>query len=371
MIVRSLSTVRFRNLRAAALELHPSVNLLVGDNGQGKTNILEAIYFLATTRSFRTSSVESLVRRGESTLYVAGESVAEDGLVRSLSIGVESGETRRRELQLNGQKVTLNNYLSLLQLFAYSSARLEIIRGGPEERRRFLDRGIASIDPGYLGNLSRYTQTLKQRNAVLAGIKTRGASKGTLPAWDEQLTRAASPIISARSAYVAALSESFSSATSALGYHVTEIEMEYRPAGLSTDEEISLREIEQVRNREIAVGHSLVGPHRDALEVRLGGRPAAEYLSGGELKMIVLLLKLAKINLYRERRTEPPIFLLDDLDAELDLGITRRLLQTLVGTTQIVTTSAKESVFKELEFGAHRRFLIRGGGVAEVQEIGS
>lgn len=340
------------------------MNLLVGDNGQGKTNILEAIYLLATTKSFRTSSVESVVRRGESLVYVSGETVSEAGLARTLSIGIETGDSRRRELQVNGQKVTLNGYLEILQLFAYSSARLEIIRGGPEERRKFLDRGIASIDPGYLKNLSRYTQTLKQRNAVLSAIRARGASKKTLTAWDEQLIQAASPIVASRAAYVTRLRSAFSEVTAALGYHVDSIELEYRPAGISTDEALSREELEKVRAREFATGHSLLGPHRDVLEIRMSGVPAAEYLSGGELKMIVLLLKLAKINIYRERRTEPPIFLLDDLDAELDLGITQRLLASLVGTTQIITTSAKASVFNELEFGPHRRFLIENGGVA-------
>jgi len=343
--------------------------VLRGDNGQGKSNLLEAIYFLATTKSFRTSSLESVVRRGESLVYVSGEAVSESGLARSLSIGIETGESRRRELQVNQQKVALNGYLEVLQLFAYSSARLEIIRGGPEERRRFLDRGIASIDPGYLKNLSRYTQTLKQRNAVLSAIRARGASRSTLTAWDEQLILAASPIVASRSAYVTRLKSAFTEVTTALGYHVDTIELDYRPAGVSTDEELSRQELEKVRAREFAAGHSLLGPHRDVLEIRMSGVPAAEYLSGGELKMVVLLLKLAKINIYRERRTEPPIFLLDDLDAELDLGITQRLLASLVGTTQIITTSAKASVFKELEFGAHRRFLIQSGEVADSENF--
>jgi len=371
VILRSVSTVRFRNLRQSQIELHPSVNLLVGDNGQGKTNILEAIYFLATTKSFRTSSVDSLVSRGDTLLYVSGETVSEEGLARTLSIGIESGESRRRELQVNGQKVALNAYLSVLQLFAYSSARLEIIRGGPEERRRFLDRGIASIDPGYLKNLSRYTQTLKQRNAVLGAIKARGASRATLTAWDEQLIQAASPIVASRGAYVTRLKSAFSEVTSSLGYHVDSIELDYRPAGISTDDETSRQELGKMRARELATGHSLVGPHRDVLEISLSGVPAAEYLSGGELKMVVLLLKLSKINIYRERRTEPPIFLLDDLDAELDLGITQRLLETLVGTTQIVTTSAKASVFNDLEFGPHRRFRIQSGEVAGRENFAS
>lgn len=371
MILRSISTFRFRNLRPEQIELHPSVNLLVGDNGQGKTNLLEAIYFLATTKSFRTSAVERLVTRGESMLFVSGDVASNHQLVRTLSIGLETGETKRRELQLNRQRVPLNTYLSLLQLFAYSSARLEIIRGGPEERRRFLDRGIASIDPGYLKNLSRYTQTLKQRNAVLGAIKTRNATRSTLSAWDAQLIQAAGPIIAARSAYVGALQTTFAAVTSELGYHIDNLELQYHSAGISTDEQASAKELEQVRARELAVGHSVVGPHRDTLDIRLAGAPAVDYLSGGELKMVVLLLKLSKIRLYQERQTDAPIFLLDDLDAELDLGITRRLLEKLVGFTQIVTTSAKQSIFNDLSFGPHRRFHLVAGAVEKTEEIAS
>ena len=154
MILRALATRNFRNLEPARLELHPDANVFVGGNGQGKTNLLEAIYFLSTTRSFRTSRVANLFRFDADHLFTEG--LAEgDGIQKTLSIGIEASSTRKRELLVNGQKSTLDHYVAQLPVIAYSAARLEIIRGAPDERRRFLDRGIASLRPGYLSALSQ------------------------------------------------------------------------------------------------------------------------------------------------------------------------------------------------------------------------
>lgn len=371
MRLRTLSTVRFRNLADQQLDFHPSVNLFVGDNGQGKTNLIEAIYFLATTKSFRTARLENLFRRGESLLFVSGETIGEDRLSRTISIGLERTEaSRRRELQIHGQKVPLHTYLSMIPLFAYSSDRLEIVRGGPEQRRRFLDRGIASIDPSHLQAIGRYAAVVKNRNAVLASIRSRREGKATLEAWDEALIGAARPLVLARKNYLHALEIEYRAVVTELGYHVDSISIEYHPAGIDGDLERSVRTVEEARVKELAVGHTLVGPHRDAVEFRIAGVAAADHLSGGETKMVVLLLKLAKIRLFHRQKTALPVFLLDDLDAELDIGITRRLLTMLLGTTQIFTTSAKQSIFNELEFGPHRLFPVASGTVGRAEDRG-
>lgn len=371
MRLRTLSTVHFRNLADPQFEFHPSVNLFVGDNGQGKTNLLEAIYLLATTKSFRTARLEHLFRRGESLLFVSGDTVGEDGLSRTIAMGLEQMEnSRRRELLIHGQKVPLHEYLSTIPLFAYASDRLEIVRGGPEQRRRFVDRGIASIDPSHLQALGRFAAVVKNRNAVLAAIRNRREGKTTLDAWDEALIGAARPLVLARANYLRELGEEYRSVVRELGYHVDSISIEYRPAGIDGDLVSSVRAVEAARVRELAVGHTLAGPHRDAIEFRIAGVGAADHLSGGEIKMVVLLLKLAKIRLFHRKKVALPLFLLDDLDAELDLGITRRLLTMLLGTTQIFTTSAKASIFNDLEFGEHRFFSIASGGVARVEDRG-
>ncbi len=221
MILESLQTENFRNLEPAAVDFHPAANIIVGRNGQGKTNLLEAVYFVATTKSFRTSRIASLFRFGSANTFVAGH-VNRDGVTRTISVGLESGETRKRVLLVNGERVTLPVYLRALTVFAYSAARLDIIRGAPEERRRFLDRGIASIDPGYLENLSRFTRVLRQRNTLLGQRSTT-----SLDAWDEEFVLAGETVQAARLAYARDIASSLANVIATHGYHVSDIAIEY------------------------------------------------------------------------------------------------------------------------------------------------
>jgi len=359
MHLLSLTSERFRNLAGAEVPFHPAVNVVVGRNGQGKTNLLEAIYFLATTKSFRTARVASLFQFDSPSTFVSGV-VHRDGLERTLSVGLESGEAKRRVLMINGEKVTLPAYLNAMAVFAYSASRLDVVRGTPEERRRFIDRGVASISPSYLEQLSRYTRVLRQRNALLHEIATGGGSLRSLEAWNDEFVLAAGVVHKARAAYVSALAGAFQAILREHDYHVRNVELHYRGNGGSE----GLREqLARLRRDEIRARMTLTGPQRDQLELLVDGRAAAEVLSGGEQKMIVLFLKFAKIDLFRERFDEPPLFLLDDIDAELDLGILQVLLSKLPASTQVFATSAKEAFLHALEAGPHRRLTVEKGQV--------
>lgn len=360
MILRSISTQNFRNLADAEIELHPEANILVGRNGQGKTNLLEAAYFLATTKSFRTSRVASMFRFGSPSVFVSG-SLHRDGVDRTLSVGLETGETKRRVLMINGEKVTLPSYLNAMSVFAYSSARLEVIRGTPEERRRFLDRGIASVNPAYLEQLTRYTRVLKQRNALLSEIALRREIQSSLDAWDNELMVAANVVHRARAAYAADLGKLFAEIVSSHGYHVTGVTMTYKAS--------STEELAKHRREELRARMSLFGPQRDVIEFLVDGRPAAEVLSGGEQKMIVLFLKFAKLELFRRRHDDAPLFLLDDVDAELDLEILQSLLSKLPVSTQVFATSAKEAFLAALQAGPHRRLTLESGRVTAARDF--
>lgn len=360
MILDRITTQNFRNLAETEVEFHPQSNILVGRNGQGKTNLLEAIYFLATTKSFRTSRVASLFRFAESNVFVSGI-LRRDGLARTLSVGLETGETKRRVLMINGEKVTLPAYLNAMSVFAYSSARLEVIRGTPEERRRFLDRGIASVNPAYVEQLTRYTRVLKQRNALLAEIALRRQAQGTLDAWDNELMVAANVVHRARAAYAADLARTFTEIVASHGYHVRNVSMLYKPS--------ATEELARHRRDELRARMTLVGPQRDAIEFLVDGRPAAEVLSGGEQKMIVLFLKFAKLELFRRRHDDAPLFLLDDVDAELDLEILQSLLANLPVSTQVFATSAKEAFLAALEAGPHRRLSLDSGRITGARDF--
>ncbi|HEX8255961.1 MAG TPA: DNA replication and repair protein RecF [Thermoanaerobaculia bacterium] len=355
MRLRSITTQNFRNLIEAATDFHPKNNIVVGRNGQGKTNLLEAIYFLATTKSFRTNRIASIFRHDALNVFVSG-AVERDNLTRTLSVGLETGETKKRVLMINGEKVTLPSFLSALSVFAYSAARLDVMRGTPEDRRRFVDRGIASVQPSYLEQLTRYTRVLKQRNALLAAH-----SLATLDAWDNELMVAAAAVHRARSAYVGDLAAVFAEIVARHAYHVSNVELRYKPS--TTDD------IGRIRRHELRAKMTLAGPQRDLLELVVDGRPASEVLSGGEQKMIVLFLKFAKVELFRRRHDEAPLFLLDDVDAELDLEILQELLSRLPESTQVFATSAKEAFLASLEAGPHRRLSVENGRVTAARDF--
>jgi DNA replication and repair protein RecF len=357
VILTRITARNFRNLADAPIDFHPATNLVVGRNGQGKTNLLEAIYFLATTKSFRTPRLASVIRFGETSIYVAGL-LRRLEVEKTVSVGLELGEQRRRVLLINEERVTLPNYVAAMSVFAFSSARLEIIRGAPEERRRFLDRGIASVEPSYLEALNRYGRILKQRNALL---QSGAASPAALDAWDEEFTEAGRTIQHHRGMYAELLARTFDNIVAEHGYHLTNLHMAYRPS--------SVDDLRSLRREELRTRVSLTGPQRDNLEFTIDGRNASEVASSGELKMVVLFLKFAKLELFREKFDEPAIFLLDDIDAELDYEILQKLLTKLPPQTQVFATSAKERFLPALETGVHRRLTIENGQVTTVRDF--
>ncbi len=349
MKLKNLIPQDFRNLAAAEIPFHDSANIIVGRNGHGKTNVLEAIYFLATTKSFRTTRVASLVRFHSLNVFVTGL-LQRFGVEKKLSVGLEVGETRRRVLMLNEERVALPAYVSAMTVLAYSAARLEILRGVPEERRRFLDRGIASVDPAYLELITRYGRVLRQRNALLHDGATAG-----LDAWDAEFVTAGGAIQSARAAYSDALQQELDVIVEEHDYHVRGVKLVYAPSRSET--------LAKLRPAELRARMSLTGPQRDTLDFTVDDRQAAEVLSGGEQKMMVLFLKFAKLALFRRRFDEAALFLLDDIDAELDLEILQKLLSRLPASTQVFATSAKEQFLAALQAGPHRRLVIENGQV--------
>jgi DNA replication and repair protein RecF len=348
VILRRIATENFRNLGPATIEFHPRTNLIVGRNGQGKTNLLESIYLLATTKSFRTPRVANVFRFDSATLFVSG-SVQRDSIERTLSAGMDEG---RRVLMINNERVTLQEYLRAMTVFAYSSARLEILRGSPEERRRFLDRGVASIDPAYLGHLSRYGRVIRQRNALLQEHSAAG-----LDAWDAEFAEIGGAIQRSRGAYLDALRVAADEISSR--FPVRRVEVAYRPSVVDTSK----------RREELRAGVTLSGPQRDTIDFTVEGRSAHEVLSGGEQKMIVLLLKFAKLALFGDRQDDQALFLLDDLDAELDLEILRDLLSRLPPETQVFATSAKDRLIADFATGPHRRLTIENGRVTAADDF--
>ena len=348
MLLAAIEATNFRNL-SGRIEWGPRLNIIYGNNGQGKTNWLEAIYLLARTKSFRTQRLLETIRFGEDLAVVRGTVTSGHDLQRDLQVSLHDNS---KTIFVNSKRETLARYLTQLQVFSFTAADLDVVRGLPEARRRFLDRGISSLKPSYLKTLSDYNKVIKQKNRVLqlANENELGPEKveDLLAPWNEQLIRLGRLIHEARTEYVAGLN----SALERQLFERRDITTRYVSAlenkGDMSDYESLLRSRISLRMAaEVAAGHALIGPHRDDLEIHLDGREIRVYGSSGQQRSALLLLDLAAISLYNLASNNHPVFIIDDVDAELDEGRIRHLLEYLENRTQTFITTSKRSHVEE------------------------
>jgi len=348
MLLAAIEATNFRNL-SGKIEWGPRLNIIYGNNGQGKTNWLEAIYLLARSKSFRTQRLQETIRFGEDLAVVRGTVVAGNDLHRELQISLHD---KSKTIFLNSKRETLARYLTQLQVFSFTAADLDVVRGMPEARRRFLDRGISSLKPAYLKTISDYNKVIKQKNRVLqlANENELGPDKveDLLAPWNEQLVRLGVLIHQAREEYVAGLNAALERQLFERRDITTRYVSSLENKGHLTNYESLLRaRIELRLSAEVAAGHALIGPHRDDLEIHLEGREIRVYGSSGQQRSALLLLDLAAISLYNLASNDHPVFIIDDVDAELDEGRIRHLLEYLENRTQTFITTSKRSHVQE------------------------
>ena len=312
---------------------------------QGKTNWLEAIYLLARTKSFRTQRLQEAIRFGEELAVVRGKVTTGSALERDLQVSLHDNS---KTIFVNSKRETLARYLTQLQVFSFTAADLDVVRGMPEARRRFLDRGISSLKPAYLRTISDYNKVLKQKNRVLQLANENELSpdkiEDLLAPWNEQLVRLGVSIHQAREEYVAGLNATLERQLFERREVTTRYVSSLENKGDLSDYESLLRSRIALRMAaEVASGHSLVGPHRDDLEIHLDGREIRIYGSSGQQRSALLLLDLAAISLYNSGSNDHPVFLIDDVEAELDERRIRHLLEYLENRTQTFITTSKRS----------------------------
>ncbi len=361
MLLESIGVENFRNLDGIVHCGH-GLNILVGFNGQGKTNWLEAIHILATTRSFKTAKLQETIRFGEGLAIIRGRVMRSEDIHRDLQ-AVLQGNTK--SFLVNGKRETLQRYLGQLHAVVFNSGELEIVRGTPDARRKFLDRAIVSIHPPYVQTLTDYNRVIKQKNSLLqAANDERNSVEKTavlLQPWNEQLATHATRIHRSRIRFVERLNEAFEK--SLLGSE--EISIRYVSSlegkGDLSDYEGLITERLKLRvQAEIAAGYALVGTHRDDLEILLDGHDIRKYGSAGQQRSALLLLLLANLSVYHAQQQEYPLFLLDDIDAELDYQRIGQLLEFLDGKTQTFVTTSKDS-FVEKFGGDSTVFRVENG----------
>jgi DNA replication and repair protein RecF len=344
MHLAEIEVTNFRNL-TGKLACGPHLNIIYGNNGQGKTNWLEALYILARTKSFRTQRLQESIKFGETLASIRGRVIVGSDFERELQVTLQGSS---KIILVNSKRETLARYLSQLQVFSFTAADLDVVRGMPEARRRFLDRGIASLRPAYLQTIADYGRVIKQKNKLL-----QIASEGELSVekvadliapWNDQLINLALVIHNERTRYA----EDLNMALERQLFDKRDLTTRYL-SSLASHGDLSEYEgliRERVTFRlpaEIASGHALVGPHRDDLEILLDGREIRIFGSSGQQRSALLLLDLAAISLYNLRTNDQPVFVIDDVDAELDERRIRRLLEYLENRTQTFITTSKRT----------------------------
>jgi DNA replication and repair protein RecF len=357
--VRHLSLVDFRSWAGVDLTLDSGAVVFVGANGRGKTNLVEAIGYLATLRSHRSATDAPLVRVGAERAIVRAAVVSDsDASSREMRVEVEITPGRANRGRVNGTVLTrVREVLGVVRAVVFAPEDLAIVRGDPAERRRFLDDLIVQRSPRMAGVRADYERVLKQRGALLksAGAARRGRDDvdlRTLDVWDAHLAAHGGQLLAARLAAVAALRPHAVAAYTQVAPASVELDLAYAssladrlpPGQPSADvlETTLLAELSRMRSQELARGQNLVGPHRDDVELRLGPLPVRGYASHGESWSTALALRLGCYELLREEFTAggTPILILDDVFAELDVGRRDQLALVASKAEQVLVTAA-------------------------------
>lgn len=361
MLLESLEIHNFRNL-TGKMSFSSGLNILIGENGHGKTNWLEAIYLLGLTKSFKTPKLTEAIRFGERLAVVSGMVRESPEITRKLQVAIE-GNTKT--LSINDKKETVHRYLGQMHAVIFNADELEIIRGTPDARRRFLDGGIVSLHPPFVQTLTDYNRVVRQKNSLLASGRDNEYSvekvSELLAPWNEQLASLSTRIHRARVRFVERINEVLEKKLFAR----EELSIRYLSSlegkGDLADYEALIKERLGLRvQAELAAGHALIGTHRDDLTVSFDGHDIRRFGSSGQQRSALLLLQLANIAVFQATRGEYPLFLLDDIDAELDYRRIGQLLEYLDGKTQTFVTTSKESFVDRFGSGT-RIFDVREG----------
>ncbi len=352
----------FRNIREAVFRPSAGVNVICGENGQGKTNLIESIFLLTGAKSFRHAKDKELIRKDsegfsviESTFF-AGEreqqvrlTISEKGRMASLNRGAE-----RKASELAGE----------ICCVVFSPDHLELVKGTPAQRRKFLDTALCQLSARYYRDLKDYSRLLLQKNTLLKDARSISAAFDMLDVYDEGLAATAAGIISARRDFCARLDEISREAYSSVSGGRERMSLSYSSTvSGETGRESCLYALRSFRQEDLKAGFTQVGPHRDDLEIMLDGEGARIFASQGQQRTAVLSLKMAEAAMFREKLGEEPILLLDDVLSELDGSRQEFLLRRLGGSQAIITCC--EPNFIERRTGA-AVFRMDGGEMEEL-----
>lgn len=378
MHLEHLSLLNFRNYVRLELDLPTGLTIIEGANGQGKSNLLEAIFLLATTRSPRTQSDRELLHwlvweSDQPVARVVGRVQRRQGPVEiAITIQGERADATvsvTKRVRVNGVARRAIDLIGQIQVVLFGPTDLDLVVGPPVLRRRYLDLMIAQVDMRYVRALAHYQRVLQQRNHLLRQLRERRADQDELRVWDEELVRHGVLLVAERRRAVEQLNDLARVTHYRLAGASERLQVLYRPnLPLPQDggERLFLAHLMQVRARELTQGVSLAGPHRDDLALLLDGVDVQRYGSRGQQRTVALALRLAETAFLRQRSGDEPILLLDDVLSELDAARQRRVLDAVAPAEQVLLTTTERALLHGWEIGRAHLLRVAAGRVEAV-----
>ena len=358
MIIESLDLKDFRNYGELHLEFSPGVNVFFGDNAQGKTNILEAVYVCATSRSHRGSKDREMIRFGADEAHLRMQIRRKDIPGR---IDMHFHPGRSRGIAIGGIPIRKASELfGVIHVVCFSPEDLGIVKNGPAERRRFLNMELCQLDRGYVNDLLSYNRILQQRNQLLKDLYFHPELEDTLEVWDEQLVRSGRSIISERRSFVRDLNGIIQGIHRGLSGGREDLLLTYEP---DTEEEDFADLLIRNRDTDKKMKTTMAGPHRDDVGFMVNDINIRKFGSQGQQRTAALSLKLSEIELVKRKTGDSPVLLLDDVLSELDSGRQENLLGILSGIQAFITCTGLDD-FVSHSFHIDRLFQVNGGKVS-------
>ena len=357
MIIKSLELADFRNYDSLHIDFSSGTNILYGDNAQGKTNILEAIYLSATTKSHKGSKDKDIVNFDKEESHIRTYLEKDDIDIR---IDMHLRKNKSKGIAIDGQKIKkAAELLGLLNVVFFSPEDLSIIKNGPAERRRFVDMELCQLDQFYLYNLNHYNKIVNQRNKLLKDMYFNPSLRDTLNIWDSQLISFGSKIIERRQLFVNQLNEIIFDIHKKLSGGKEELVIQYEPDVVIEEYEKSLKLNQE---RDIKLKQTTTGPHRDDFSFIVGDIDIRKFGSQGQQRTAALSLKLSEIELVKKMTKDNPVLLLDDVLSELDSNRQNYLLST-IGDIQTIITCTGLDEFVNNRFEINKIFHIENGQI--------
>ncbi|MGE3074920.1 MAG: DNA replication/repair protein RecF [Dehalococcoidia bacterium] len=387
MYIFDLQLTNYRNYVRSAIKLEKGLNLFVGENAQGKSNLLESVYLLSTLRSSRASHDSDLVRNDiiSSDFPVARLSAEVERSAGNLQIelavvGRSTDPSHRagKRVRVNGVPRKASDAVGQLCAVLFTTLDIEIVAGPPLMRRRYLDMMISQVDRGYLRAMQKYSKVLQQRNSLLKRIQNREANAHELNFWDQELAHAGGLIFWARAEALGHVVPQAMMQMERLTDGLESLQLTYRPSlgGLdATDSPIDdsewtarmLKALQNLRSREINAGATLVGPHRDDIQVEIDDMPADSFASRAQQRTAALSMRLAEASYLRRALGDDPVVLLDDVLSELDARRRKGVLEYIDTFQQTLVTTADPDRLRDVMTKAAGRFVVSAGAVTRFE----